>query len=332
MNKRLIAFLSILSLSISLPVIPAHSMENGFDAPLDGRTVPIIVSNLGINCTGFLFTERIVLTAGHCLYDMPTKKLVKNVSIGAPNEVFTPNSKRTEVIKSFTSSNWGNFGWSDDVNFNPTGEFGIYVSKEPIKVSGRAVIATPEKVKELTDLRALVTNVAYGDQGPEDRRNGFPSRAPKYARFPLVPYETVKLSIDGALRNFGKKKYNMTIHVLQVPGGPSSCSGDSGSPIYVKENDTFVYLGALSNGLGGAPNCSGKPWADTKMYLGSVDPFDYLDLVSQAEKFVADNPYVEPKVTNSSSNKKTTITCIKGKASTKVTAINPKCPVGYKKK
>jgi hypothetical protein len=63
-----------------------------------------------------------------------------------------------------------------------------------------------------------------------------------------------------------------------------------------------------------------------------VDPFDYLDLVSQAEKFVADNPYVEPKVTNSSSNKKTTITCIKGKASTKVTAINPKCPVGYKKK
>jgi hypothetical protein len=30
--------------------------------------------------------------------------------------------------------------------------------------------------------------------------------------------------------------------------------------------------------------------------------------------------------------KKTTITCIKGKTSKKVTAVNPKCPAGYKKK
>jgi len=30
--------------------------------------------------------------------------------------------------------------------------------------------------------------------------------------------------------------------------------------------------------------------------------------------------------------KKTTITCIKGKVSKKVTAVSPKCPAGYKKK
>jgi hypothetical protein len=30
--------------------------------------------------------------------------------------------------------------------------------------------------------------------------------------------------------------------------------------------------------------------------------------------------------------KKITITCFKGKTSKKVTAINPKCPTGYKKK
>jgi hypothetical protein len=30
--------------------------------------------------------------------------------------------------------------------------------------------------------------------------------------------------------------------------------------------------------------------------------------------------------------KKTTITCVKGKATKKVTAVNPKCPTGYKKK
>ena len=30
--------------------------------------------------------------------------------------------------------------------------------------------------------------------------------------------------------------------------------------------------------------------------------------------------------------KKTTIVCVKGKLTKKVTAINPKCPAGYKKK
>jgi hypothetical protein len=30
--------------------------------------------------------------------------------------------------------------------------------------------------------------------------------------------------------------------------------------------------------------------------------------------------------------KKTTITCVKGKTTKKVTAVNPKCPLGYKKK
>jgi hypothetical protein len=30
--------------------------------------------------------------------------------------------------------------------------------------------------------------------------------------------------------------------------------------------------------------------------------------------------------------KKTTITCVKGKLTKKVTAVNPKCPAGYKKK
>jgi hypothetical protein len=31
-------------------------------------------------------------------------------------------------------------------------------------------------------------------------------------------------------------------------------------------------------------------------------------------------------------DKKTSITCVKGKTSKKVSAVNPKCPTGYKKK
>jgi secreted trypsin-like serine protease len=332
MNKKVVAFLSLLFISLHLPLIPAHSMENGFDAPVDGRTVPIIVQPMGIVCTGFLYSERIVFTAGHCLHEMKTRQTFQDVQIGAPNETYTSSSKRTVVVKSFVASNWGNFGWSDEINFNPTGEFGIYILKEPIKVSGKVEVATVEKVKQLTSSSTLVTNIAYGKQTLNDSNSGLPSRSAKYAEFPIVPYEIAKSSIDGALNWSGKKKYNMTFHVLQVPGGPSTCSADSGSPFYVKENDKFIYIGPVSNGIGGAPNCSGKPWVDSKMYIGAAAAYDYLDLIADAEKFVADNPYVEPKVTNSSSNKKTTITCIKGIKTKKVIAVNPKCPVGYKKK
>ncbi len=310
----------------------SSAMENGLDAPIDGRTVPIIVQPMGINCSGFLYSERIVFTAGHCLHDMQSRQRFEKVQVGAPNETYTANSKRTEVAKSFVARNWGNFGWSDEVNFNPTGEFGIYVLKEPIVVPGKVVIASAEKVEQLTASNALVTNIAYGKQTHTESYSGLPSRTPKYAQFPLVPYETVKLSVDGALSFSGKKKYNMTIHVLQLPGGPSTCSGDSGSPFYVKENETYYYLGPLSNGLGGIPNCSGKPWADSKMFMGSVAAYDYLDLIIEAEKYVAENPYVEPKTKSTGFNNQVTITCVKGKITKKVTGLTPKCSKGFKKK
>jgi secreted trypsin-like serine protease len=332
MNKNLLAQVMVFIFLFFIPSNYSFAMENALNAPVDGRTVPIIVQPMGINCSGFLYSERIVFTAGHCLHDMQSRQRFENVQVGAPNEIFTANSKRISVVKSFVARDWGNFGWSDEINFNPTGEFGIYVLKEAVKVSGKVEIASSDKVKQLTNLSTLVTNVAYGKQTPNESEGGLPSRTPKYAQFPLVPYETVKLSIDGALNFSGKKKYNMTIHVLQVPGGPSTCSGDSGSPFYVKENETYFYLGPLSNGLGGIPNCSGKPWADSKMYMGSVAAYDYLDLIAEAEKYVADNPYIEPNTQNTGFNNKITITCVKGKTTKKVSGITPKCPKGFKKR
>jgi secreted trypsin-like serine protease len=332
MIKRVIPCFLLAITWFSISLSPVNAMENGLDAPVDGRTVPIIVQPMGINCSGFLYSERIVFTAGHCLHDMQSRQRFENVQVGAPNEIFTANSKRISVVKSFVARDWGNFGWSDEINFNPTGEFGIYVLKEPVKVSGKVEIASADKVKQLTNVSTLVTNIAYGKQTPNDSYSGLPSRTPKYAQFPLVPYETVKQSIDGALNYFGKKKYNMTIHVLQVPGGPSTCSGDSGSPFYFKENETYYYLGPLSNGLGGIPNCSGKPWADSKMYMGSVAAYDYVDLIAEAEKYVAENPYVEPKSKSAGFNNKITITCVKGKTTKKISGSTPKCPAGYKKR
>jgi hypothetical protein len=54
-----------------------------------------------------------------------------------------------------------------------------------------------------------------------------------------------------------------------------------------------------------------------------------LYLLEAAEKAAAEKAAAEKAA---AAMKKTTITCVKGKLTKKVTAVNPKCPGGYKKK
>jgi hypothetical protein len=63
--------------------------------------------------------------------------------------------------------------------------------------------------------------------------------------------------------------------------------------------------------------------------MGFISPvFKHLDLIKQAEDFLAK----QEAASKPTAVKKTTITCLKGKLVKKVTAINPSCPKGYKKK
>jgi hypothetical protein len=54
--------------------------------------------------------------------------------------------------------------------------------------------------------------------------------------------------------------------------------------------------------------------------------------VKLSEKIDKVEPKITPSATPAVTLKKTSITCIKGKVSKKVTALNPKCPTGYKKR
>jgi hypothetical protein len=58
-------------------------------------------------------------------------------------------------------------------------------------------------------------------------------------------------------------------------------------------------------------------------------------LFLSAKGFTFSSPTVNVKLTQAAAPsvaKKTSITCVKGKTSKKVTAVNPKCPTGYKKR
>jgi secreted trypsin-like serine protease len=320
--KRFQHFSVALLLGLSSFSPPAVAMENGKDAPSGGRAVPIIEAGFGLVCTGFLYSERIVLTAGHCLVNEQSKQPYAQILVGAPGETYTSTSKKIRAVKSFSSPKWG---WADENNFNPTGEFGVYVLAQPFSVVGKVSIATKDQIQSFLNDGIKISNIGYGRQSVSDEYSGLPSRSPKFGEFPLVPMETVNQELEGVWRFLGKRKnYNMQIHVLQVPGGPSTCSGDSGAPLFVMNGTDYLYLGPISNGIGGIPNCSGKPWASPNMYLGSVAAYDYLDLVAQAQK------YVDQYFTNTPPLK-TQIKCRNLKKTISVFGKNPTCPKGFKK-
>ena len=83
-----------------------------------------------------------------------------------------------------------------------------------------------------------------------------------------------------------------------------------------------------------------KDWIHLSAYnFGFSSPTIQMKLEQEAEKIVLPNPISTPTPqaksdiqTTSATKKKMTITCTKGKITSKVTAVKPKCPAGYKKK
>jgi secreted trypsin-like serine protease len=316
-------------------------MENAPDAINDGRTVPLIVENGGKNCTGFLYTERIVLTAAHCLFERFNQVQWSKQYVGTPGEPYSPNSgARFLIEKTFISSNWK---IKNSEDHSDTDDFAVLVLKDSIPVKGNAFIATKEQVDKYADSEAMVTNIGYGIQGPNHQQNDF--TVPKFAEFPMVKNGVVE-QIMTQIKNYSGKNgyYGMKLHVMERPGGPSTCPGDSGSAFYIKDGDNFMYLGALSWGFGGAPLCSGSGWKTNEMYMGSVAAYDFIYLVKEAEDYVAkqniiaksqETTTVQNPIASSTFKKpilKVTIKCYKGKDIKKIYGINPKCPKGYKVK
>jgi hypothetical protein len=139
------------------------------------------------------------------------------------------------------------------------------------------------------------------------------------------------------------------------------CAGDSGGSLTTTYNGKLLYLsnigtGAFTYGCGMGGGYDGKGG-----FQHSPQIYKQLDLIKQAEKFVAEQIAIEEAAAKAAAElkakqdaeakaaaelkakqdaeakaaariKKSTITCIKGKTIKKVTAVNPKCPKGYKKK
>ena len=342
MRNKLILVLSIFSLYLFQSLIPANAIENGDSAINHPRVVsmyfahPYNANDLFPNCSGWLYSPRIVFTAGHCVYDgsEKPKKILRSASntfVGKPGAVTTyglaASQVRASKIYVYDSFEWYNATSGGSLSFKD--DFAVVVLEKPLANVETAGLGTKQFLDSLISKNEFIETSGYCYQ--DNFRRNKPGTEPKKARFQLISFETGMKTVNEWKQKWYRSYFQEDAAFVKLPkNGAAPCDGDSGSGYFYNDNGKFTYLGVMM-GILGSPNCGLETWTDT-----AVGPFRpvYLDidLVKLAEKYVADNPYVESKVTNSSSNKKTTITCTKGKTSKKVTAVNPKCPVGYVKK
>jgi hypothetical protein len=213
--------------------------------------------------------------------------------------------------------------------YGPMYDFGIIILDKPLSTKTYR-IATVEELRELVNSNATVTEIGYGLTSHEEaigkaQRDGIPKKIQTTVRSDLILGNNKELYTVWPELMLLQTKYKK---------GEYTCGGDSGIPAWFEKNGEWVYIGAAGAGMG--PECGSAPddplWTDQFWSVNGGNQFDtaqaYSDVIAAANKFLAERVIFE----NKAAQKKTTITCVKGKTVKKVTALKPVCPAGYKKK
>ena len=342
----------------------AHSVEFGQDATGDPNAV-----HIQGNTSGFLYSERIILTAAHVLNQLRIQPNGDTDGfVFAPGLADKSNAKRYKIIKAFIPKTYINSDFSK--NIAAFDDFAIVVIDEDMPLKVKVKIATEDQMRRFAKDKSEVVMIGYGLQSGSQRKDPLDIiRAPHK----MTGYLYTPEMMGEHYRKYNLRPWTPTdwgANHNQKTG--SICSGDSGSGYFVEENSVRYYVGTAGNG-GEASNCKadGTFSLTTGGFMANFSsPNKFLDLIKGAETFVEEQKKAqlvkaeearlaaelkakqeaEAKVAElkaeqeadlkakqeaeakAAATKKTTITCVKGKLTKKVTSVKPKCPVGYKKK
>ena len=341
MRKVAISLLMMSALILtSTPISQA-----GLNAPVDlnnPRAVPIFGQegasqvSLMAGWSGFLYSPRIVFSAAHSHYsfDNSGNRILQEhpyITVGKPNSSTKSAEGRAKVIKTFVG----------DYKKSPTGwklnDFIVLVLDRDLAAVSPAKLMTAEIEAELVKARAEVLWHGYGEYRdrcepgqknpcPEDRNNPnkSPSELPRINKSNLAPKSDFPWLQGQGLTELANETLLTNL---------SGCPGDSGGGLITTYKGEVFYVGqGISTGMNfyacGATNAPANEKHPREM--GFISPvFKHLELIKQAEDFVAQQFTVKQSATNKPN---TSITCVKGKQTKKVFGSNAKCPKGYKKK
>ena len=177
MNKRLITFLPILSLFLSLPSIPVNAIYMG-EIALGDERVAALVEVLGVRsaaCTAALLSPQIAVSAAHCINHgqifKSTDALISPFVPTLPFWITLPGvsladddiNTRVKVVRGYAAENYPFSTENSDIVF--------WVLEKPLVSKYSMNVATEREVNELIALSGQMTHFGYGLQKHVDEPN-----------------------------------------------------------------------------------------------------------------------------------------------------------------
>ncbi len=347
MRNKARIFLLSLSMVLTLCLVP-EGARAGLDATIDlsnPRIVPLFVKDKGDKpsasleaaYSGFLYSSRIVVSAAHSEYYFNNAGTIINrtpgeIYVGLPNSKPTDVTGQVRVIKRIISKTYRfNDATLDDLV--------IYILEKDLIQAEPVALLTPEIERELIASRAEIKIHGYGEYRDRCRPGEIRPCSKKDLKTELPrSLSAILRTLQEAESIVGYKRPQLAEHLIIANGKAGfGCSGDSGGSITTIYKGQLLYLGPTGNGMN-VYVCGASDQDDGFGGIYYSTPiYKHGEILSEAEEFVAKQIDLEKVAADKAAADKatqqaTTIICKKGKVKKKVTAINPKCPKGFKKK
>jgi hypothetical protein len=267
----------------------AHSVEFGQDATGDPNAVKVRGGS------GFLYSERIIITVGHVIGDEINQGIAyweREGVIYQPGIVTVAGEKQYKVKKVLVPST---YVYPDYANNIIIDDIAIIILSEDIPLKKKAVLATEEQMQRFAREKSKVELVGYGITHGSQRNRPYEemiNRPPNKLTGTLLSPEEV-LQFYRQYPNVDWQKINKpgVYGIVQHRELQQShiCDGDSGSVFFVEEDNVRYVLG--TTGLGLVNNNCPPP---EKWYgfpsMSWIDPNSKLrDLLKIAEAIVEED-------------------------------------------
>ena len=285
--RPIILLLAVSISCTSFSISNAEAVEFGQDAT--GDTNAIYIQG---KTSGYLYSDRIVITAAHVLdqYDL-NRPLENQAFVYLPGISNTINAKQIPIVSAIIPKTY--LKSTSTVQFKD--DIAILILKENIPVTVKTQIASQDQMERFANEKAIVQMIGYGMQNGQDQINPKnETRAPQK----LLGYLYTPQMMTNHYNTYQTRPpfwSNIEYGVIENQTTGTICSGDSGSGFFVEENSIRYYVGTAGNGLGHS-NCKVD---GTVQYAngGAIDWFapayKFLDLINSAEKIVAEQKQKE---------------------------------------